>query len=78
MLPCLSHGVLLQSLLTAAGLPEVTGAQSKLVALTAALQAELAARQAAMSTLSAELSRQVRLCRETAATLGAGGVHLLV
>jgi hypothetical protein len=50
----------LQNLLTSASLPEVSLAHSKLGAYAAALQEELAARQAALAALNAELAKQVR------------------
>jgi hypothetical protein len=48
-----------QNLLTSASLPEVSSAHSKLGAYAAALHEELAARQAALAALNAELAKQV-------------------
>lgn len=50
--------VCLQGTLSTAGLPEVTAAHTQLNAYAAALQEELAARQAAVTALTAEAASQ--------------------
>lgn len=49
-----------QGVLTTGSLADVTACHSKLSSYSAALQEELAARQAAVAALSAELAKQVR------------------
>lgn len=49
-----------QDLLTNGSLADVTACHSKLSSFSAALQEEVAARQAAVAALNAELARQVR------------------
>lgn len=50
----------MQGTLSTAGLPELTTAHTQLNAYSSALQEELAARQAAVTALTAEVARQVR------------------
>lgn len=49
----------MQGTLSTAGLPELTTAHTQLNAYSSALQEELAARQAAVTALTAEVARQV-------------------
>jgi hypothetical protein len=56
----------MQTLLTTGGLNEVNTANNQLKALTAALQAEQEARQAAIAALQAEITAQVRVSKRQA------------